>query len=59
MASKILLKESELISVIKNIVEQAKLEYDELDYMAAFVHIFMDWIRKNTPEKFWSYPFGF
>lgn len=36
MASKIFLKESELISVIKNIVEQAKLEYDELDYMAAF-----------------------
>lgn len=59
MASKIFLKESELISVIKNIVEQANLEYDELDYMAAFVHIFMDWIRKNTPEKFWSYPFGF
>lgn len=59
MASKIFLKESELISVIKNIVEQVNLEYDELDYMAAFVHIFMDWIRKNTPEKFWSYPFGF
>lgn len=59
MASKIFLKESELISVIKNIVEQAKLEYDELDYMAAFVQIYMDWIRKNTPEKFWSYPFGF
>lgn len=59
MSSKVILKESELISVIKNIVEQAKLEYDELDYMAAFVHIFMDWIRKNTPEKFWSYPFGF
>lgn len=59
MASKIFLKETELISVIKNIVEQVNLEYDELDYMAAFVHIFMDWIRKNTPEKFWSYPFGF
>ena len=59
MASKIFLKESELISVVKKIVEQVNLEYDELDYMAAFVHIFMDWIRKNTPEKFWSYPFGF
>jgi hypothetical protein len=57
MSTKVLLKESELISIVKRIVEN--IEYDELDYANAFFQIFMDWIRKNTPEKFWSYPVGF
>lgn len=57
MSTKVLLKQSELISLVKRIVEN--IEYDELDYANAFFQIFMDWIRKNTPEKFWSYPVGF
>lgn len=56
MSTKVLLSESELISLVKRIVEN--IEYDELDYANAFFQIFMDWIRKNTPEKFWSYPVG-
>ena len=57
MSTKVIIKESELISLVKRIVEN--IEYDELDYANAFFQIFMDWIRKNTPEKFWSYPVGF
>lgn len=57
MSTKVLLSESKLISLVKRIVEN--IEYDELDYANAFFQIFMDWIRKNTPEKFWSYPVGF
>ena len=57
MSTKVILKESELISLVKRIVEN--IEYNDLDYANAFFQIFMDWIRKNTPEKFWSYPVGF
>lgn len=57
MSKKVLLNQSRLVSLVRQIVE--KFEYDDLDYMGAFFQIFMDWIRKNTPEKVWSYPIGF
>lgn len=57
MSKKVLLNQSRLVSLVRQIVE--KFEYDDLDYMGMFFQIFMDWIRKNTPEKVWSYPTGF
>ena len=53
------LHKSELISLVKNIVEEVELEYDEMDYFSAFFDIFKDWLKKNVPENEWTYPVGY
>ena len=61
MSSKLYLNESQLIYLIRSIVEgrDDEFQYSEFDYSSAFLKIFTDWMKKNVPEKFWEYPIGF
>ena len=56
MSTRVLLKESELVSMIKKIIKESKFSYSDFDYMSAFFQIFHNWLKKNTPEEVWSYP---
>ena len=56
MSTRVLLKESELVHMIKKIMKESKFSYSDFDYMSAFFQIFNNWLKKNTPEEFWSYP---
>ena len=59
MSTRVLLKESELVSMIKKIIKESKFSYNDFDYMSAFFQIFYDWLKKNTPEEVWSYPMSY
>lgn len=58
MSSKLSLKESELISLVRNVLKERR-EHSEMDYFDAFFKLFWGWIKKNVDEKYWSYPTGF
>lgn len=62
MKKAILLKESELINMIKTIAEQVEVDldqYDDSDFIDVFVFVFRNWINNRLGDEAKKYPFSF
>ena len=60
MKKTILLKESELINMIKTIAEQVDLDqYDDSDFIDVFVFVFRNWINNKLGDDVKKYPFSY
>jgi len=62
MKKAILLKESELINMIKTIAEQVEVDldqYDDSDFIDVFVFVFRNWINNKLGDEAKKYPFSF
>jgi len=62
MAKLLTLKESELITMVKTIVEQVNIDlsqYDDNDFTDAFIFLFRTWISNKLGEESKKYPFSF
>lgn len=55
------LKESEVVYLIKNLVEQENdfSGFEEFDYLDALFIIFRNWVQKNLPEDERDYPMSY
>jgi len=63
MAKLITLKESELINMVKTIVEQVEdmdlSQYDDNDFTDVFIFLFRKWVENKLGEESKKYPFSF
>ena len=61
MKPKILISETELVNVIKTLVEaEVDLsDYDEMDLYDIFTSFFRNWIKRKYPQQYENYPISF